>query len=164
MALSVSRCSVLCPHPAESAYPWHQEGQRADRGGWQRGRPVVKSHVPCCPAVTLPHGARAVRLVWVPARGGEPGQFQCMEIFEPWTKEAEKADALQTLNAKVKGYLLSQMSVPTLSSHGSFLWSALLIPVSTTHPPQENVANIMKRYFQSFTELHYLLTKICWKS
>ena len=142
MSLEILCCAHTHPSqyiPDTARQEWRIGGTTCRRDGWQRGRPVVESHVLCCPAVTLPHGARAVWLVWVHAYRGEPVKFQCMDMFEPWTKEAEKADALQTLNAEVKGYLLSQMSVPTLSSHGCFLWSALLIPVSTTHPLQENI-------------------------
>lgn len=106
-----------------------------------QGRTVVKFHVLCCPAMTLPLSARVVWLVWVLAYQGQPDHFWCMGMFELWYKEAEKANVLQTLNDEVKGYLLSQMSVPTLCSHGHFLWSALQIPVSTTHLLQGNREN-----------------------
>lgn len=130
-----------------------------------QGRTVVEFHVRCCPAMTLLLNAQAVWLVWVPAYHREPDHFWCMEMFKLWYKEAEKANVLQTLNDEVKGYCLSQMTVPTLCSHGCSLWSVLQIPVSTTHLLQGNIEKtVMKRYFWSFTKLHYLLTKICQKS
>lgn len=159
IALSVPRNFVLYSHPSKSMYPWHCQPGMVCAGQDCGGVPCPvlpchdsATHCSSCLAAVSPclsRGARSLLVyghVWAVIQRSREGKCP-----------ADSDEA--------KGYLLSQMSVSTLCSHGCFLWSALWIPVSTTHLLQDNIEKtVMKRYFWSFTKLHYLITKICQKS